>query len=89
MYIVASIYLNIKRFLYCSALYNLLLLNKCLFSLNRFLGYGTYFLSLMVCFSIFYVILHQEIHLLKRERPFAQHATPCIRTLESDYSLYL
>ena len=59
------------------------------FFAQPFLGHETYFLSFMGCFSIFYVILHQEIHLLKRERPFAQHATPYIKTLESDYSLYL
>lgn len=35
------------------------------------------------------IVIDSLIYLLKRERPFAQHATPCIRTLESDYSLYL
>ena len=59
------------------------------FFTQPFFEHETYFSSFMGCFPIFYVILHQEIHLLKRERLFTQHATPCIRTLESDYSLYL
>lgn len=37
------------------------------FFTQPFFEHETYFSSFMGCFPIFYVILHQEIHLLKRE----------------------